>query len=53
MDVIGRVLDDRELDGDDGIEDDGGEEDTGVEEREEGGCSINSSYSDCKLWSSE
>ena len=37
MGVRGRVLDDGELDGDDGIEDDGGEEDMGVEEREEGG----------------
>ena len=37
MGVRGRVLDDGELDGNDGIEDDGGEEDMGVEEREEGG----------------
>ena len=53
MGVRGRVLDDGELDGDDGIEDDGGKEDMGVEEREEGSCSINDSYSDCKLGSSE
>ena len=53
MGVRGRVLDDGELDSDDGIEDDGGKEDMGVEEREEGGCSINGSYSDCKLGSSE
>jgi hypothetical protein len=38
MGVRGRVLDEGELDGDDGIEDDEGEEDMGVDEREEGGC---------------
>jgi hypothetical protein len=53
MGIRGRVLDDGELDGDDGIKDDGGEEDMGVEEREEGGCSINGLYSDFKLGSSE
>ena len=52
MGIRGRVQDDGELDGDDGIEDDGGKEDMEVEERE-GGCSINGSYSDCKLGSSE
>jgi hypothetical protein len=53
MGVRGKVLDDGELDGDDGVEDDGGEEDMGVEQREEGGCLINNSHSDCKLRSSE
>jgi hypothetical protein len=38
MGVRGRVLDEGELDGDDGIEDDEGEEDMGVDESEEGGC---------------
>jgi hypothetical protein len=38
MGVRGRVLDEGELDGDDGIEDDEGEEDIGVDAREEDGC---------------
>jgi hypothetical protein len=54
MGVRGRVRDEGELDGDDGIEDDCGEEDMGVEAREDAGCWINGSDSDpIKLKSSE
>jgi hypothetical protein len=45
MGVRGRVLDEGELDGDDGIEDDGGEEDMRVDGVGEDGCWINGSAS--------
>ena len=38
MGVRGRVLDEGELDGDDGMEDDGGEEDMEVDDVGEDGC---------------
>ena len=55
MGVRGRVLDEGELDREEGIEDGGGEEDKDmkVEESEECGCSMNGSDSNCKQRSLE
>jgi hypothetical protein len=52
MGVRGRVLDEGELDGDDGMDDDGGEDDMEVEDVGEDGSSMNGSAS-IKLISSE
>jgi hypothetical protein len=53
MGVRGRVLDEGEQDGDDGIKDDGGHEDREIDSVGEDGCWINGSDSMIKLRSSE